>query len=205
MNLNYKNSINNGDGFFFFPEPFVYHYVVPEHIRIKQELQPKLESFYQKHSQEKKYRWTNDSFISSKMCTNFNEASLQKNWYTQEHLQAIVWNSLDELLKKLNAKTSKCKLSMFWWNVYQKGDSAPMHNHGSFGISGVYLLHLNEANKTVFFYNTRALLKNDQDLIHYQTDKVAEGTVLLFPSSLNHYVNPAETTRMTISFNLLLD
>lgn len=195
----------NDKEFFFFPEPFVYHYAVPEHQQLKEELQPKLESFYQKHSQEKKYRWTNDPLITSKMCTNFNQASLQKNWYTQQHLEAIVWNPLDQLLQKLNERTSRCKLSMFWWNVYQKGDSAPIHNHGSFGLSGVYLLHLNEPNKTVFLHNTRMLLKNQQDLIHYDTKNVREGTVLLFPSSLNHFVEPAGTTRMTISFNVLLD
>jgi hypothetical protein len=197
--------MDRDDKFFFFPEPFVYHYTVPEHTLIKQELQPKLEFFYQQYSQEEKYRWSNDSLMTSKMCSNFNQASIQKNWYTQEHLQAIVWNSLDELLTKLGKKTSKCKLTTFWWNVYQKGDSAPIHNHGSFGISGVYLLHLTEPNKTAFVHNTRALLKNEQDLIYYETPDVQEGTVLLFPSALNHYVDPAETTRMSISFNVLLD
>lgn len=192
------------NGFFCFPAPFVYHYNVPEHAQIKQELKPKLDSFYQKHHEEQLYRWTIDKTYKSGMCTNFNEASLQRNWYTSEHTQAIVWNSLDELLSKLNQQNKKCKLVDFWWNVYQKGDSAPVHNHGTFGISGVYLLHLNEPNKTIFFSKSKALLQNLTDIVEYAADKVPEGTVMLFPSSLSHYVEPAETTRMSISFNVTI-
>lgn len=192
------------NGFFCFPAPFVYHYNVPEHVQIKQELKPKLDSFYQKHHEEQLYRWTTDKTYKSGMCTNFNEASLQRNWYTSEHIQAIVWNSLDELLSKLNQQNKKCKLVDFWWNVYQKGDSAPVHNHGTFGISGVYLLHLNEPNKTIFFSKSKALLQNLTDIVEYAADKVPEGTVMLFPSSLSHYVEPAETTRMSISFNVTI-
>jgi uncharacterized protein (TIGR02466 family) len=197
-----KTNIDNG--FFYFPAPFVYHYNVPEHAQIKQELQPKLESFYRKHHEEQLYKWDTRKVHQSGVCTNFNDALLQRDWYTQKHLQAIVWNSLDELLSKLKYKNKKCKLVEFWWNVYQKGDSAPVHNHGTFGISGVYLLHLNEPNKTIFFSKSKALLKNYTDIIDYSTNEVPEGTVMLFPSSLSHHVEPAETTRMSISFNVTI-
>jgi len=195
----------NDKDFFYFTEPFVFQYAVPEHLQLKEELKPLLESFYQMHRQEKKYRWTNDPNVKTEMCTNFCQAFAQKTWYTQQQLQQIVWNSLDKLFERLDSKTQRCKLTTFWWNVYQKGDSAPIHNHGSFGVSGVYLLHLNEPNKTVFFHNKRALLKNEQDLEYYETTHIPEGTVMLFPSSLNHYVDPAETTRMTVSFNVQIN
>jgi hypothetical protein len=154
------------------------------------------------YAQEKKYRWTNDSVIKTQMCTNYTHASIQKTWYTENHLQKLVWSPLDELLEQLKFKSGRCKLNTFWWNVYQKGAFAPIHNHGPHGVSGVYLLHLNEPNKTVFFHNRRDLLRYDEDLQHYTTRHVKEGTVMLFPSSLNHYADPAETTRMTISFNI---
>lgn len=192
----------NGNNFHLFTAPFVFHYTVPEHQQLKQELKPKLELFYESHHQEKKYKWCNDTTLKTSVCTNFNRASSDTLWYTQQHLQQIVWNPVDELFKRIKYSTQKCKLKMFWWNVYQRGDSAPVHNHGSFGMSGIYLLELNEPNKTVFLHNHRALLKHEQDLEYYETPHIPEGTVLLFPSSLNHHVEPAETTRMTISFNV---
>ncbi len=194
--------MNQNDDLFFFPSPFVFTYKVPEHEQIKEELKPTLESFYQSNYTKLKYKWTNDSTFNSKMCTNYRLSSEQRTWYTKEHLQAIVWNPIDKLLEQLGSKTSKCKMTMFWWNVYHKGDFAPLHNHGLYGISGVYLLHLNEQNKTIFTYNNPALLKNDHNVEYYNTDHITEGSVLLFPSSLNHSVDPAETTRMTISFNV---
>lgn len=194
----------NDNDLFFFPSPFVFRYQVPEHQQIKQELKPTLESLYQSNYTKPNYKWTNDSTFNSNMCTNYKLSAGQRTWYTKEQLQAIVWNPVDKLLERLDSKTSKCKLSMFWWNVYQKGDFAPLHNHGLFGISGVYLLHLNERNKTIFTYNNPALLKNTHDLEYHNTDDVPEGSVLLFPSSLNHSVDPAETTRFTISFNVEL-
>jgi len=190
------------NGFFDFPAPFVYHYNVPEHVQIKQELKPKLDAFYQKHHKEQMYKWKIDKSYGTGVCTNFHETSSQIKWYTNEHLKAIVWNSLDELLSKLKYRDSNFKLIRFWWNVYQKGDHAPLHNHGMFGISGVYLLHLNEPNKTVFFSKSKTILENGSDICQYCTDDVPEGTVMLFPSSLSHYVEPAETARMTISFNV---
>ena len=192
----------NYDRFFFFPSPFVFHYEVPEHLTIKQNLQSTLKSLYQSHHHENKYKWSKNSKYQSNMCTNFNVAKQQRSWYTKSDLQAFVWNPIDQLLSELNQQTSQCKLDDIWWNVYQKGDYAPLHNHGNYGISGVYLLQLNEPNKTVFSCNTRTTIKNEHDLQYYDTKHVKEGTVLLFPSQLNHSVDPAESTRMTISFNV---
>jgi hypothetical protein len=192
----------NRKDFFFFPSPYVYHYTVPNHEELKQHFKPKLEKFYVDHRLDSQFRWTTDN-TAPKMVTNYKFAQSHVAWYTKEHVNAIVWTPLNLLLNELGVPSnSKCRISEFWWNVYQKGDSAPFHNHGSDGISGIYLLELNEPNKTVFAHHNSAMVTRGHNAMTYYTKHVKEGTVMLFPSQLDHYVESADAQRMTISFNV---
>jgi uncharacterized protein (TIGR02466 family) len=194
--------MSQNDSFHFFPSPFVYHYEVPEHDVIGAELKSKLNKFYDSYHTNEQYTWNASKVNSSEMCTNFHHSQKHNRWYTDYDLECIIWNPLDKLLLHLKNGNAKCVLKDIWWNVYQKGDYASWHNHGNFGISGLYLLELNEPNKTIFTYQDHYMTKLASDTEYYRTPDVKEGTVLLFPSALYHYVDPSEERRMSISFNV---
>jgi hypothetical protein len=176
---------------------------MPEHEMIKKQMKPKLEQFYEQNRPGDQYLWEEKKKPqTSKMITNYRYANHQKEWYTKEETDAIVWKPLSKMFQHLSVPIQDCILAQFWWNVYQPGDHAIFHNHGSDGISGIYLLELNERNKTIFHQDNSIHFKRSYNVESHYTNDAKEGTVLLFPSQLNHSVDPAESTRMTISFNV---
>ena len=84
----------------------------------------------------------------------------------------------------------------FWFNVMEQGQSTGWHNHKAKAqASGVCYLQIPE-NSGEFQYR-------DQDgEVHQHIPKT--GTILLFPSSLNHSVrnNHSEHVRISMAFNL---
>jgi hypothetical protein len=76
-----------------------------------------------------------------------------------------------------------------WWNYYEPGKYQEYHSHGNDLISGIWYLSDSTSN-TVF-------CKEGQK---YKIPSV-KGRLLFFPSTLSHYVEPADTERMTVSFN----
>ena len=100
-----------------------------------------------------------------------------------------------------------------WTQDYNKeGHSHPRHQHGINGISGVYWIRANEKASDLVFYNPNKII----DYITYDFStqfnspiykiKPKKGTVVMFPSYIEHEVTPtpAGTIRTTIAFNFQL-
>jgi hypothetical protein len=88
-----------------------------------------------------------------------------------------------------------------WYNHYTPGQTQEVHSHTSrMDISGIYLLKLDEVNKTVFYSypttNTKLYCAAKQLV------EAEEGDVILFPSHLSHYVLPCEKERISVAFNI---
>jgi uncharacterized protein (TIGR02466 family) len=100
-----------------------------------------------------------------------------------------------------------------WTQDYRdEGQYHVRHNHGPYGISGIYWIRANEHASDIKFYNPNVAnlyvaYSRDRD---YSTRnigfKAKKGMILLFPSYLEHEVFPSndKTIRSTISFNFNL-
>jgi hypothetical protein len=89
-----------------------------------------------------------------------------------------------------------------WYNHYSAAsqNGQEVHTHTECAYSGVYFLDLSEPNKTVFFSHLASISGTTPS--HKTTDFIEEGDILIFPSTLMHYVMPAERSRTTIAFNI---
>jgi uncharacterized protein (TIGR02466 family) len=204
MKLNYD--------IFTFPPIYVFHYTVPNHQQIKAEVLPKILAEYEEKHLEESYRWHPGS--KSGVTTNYNTSSI--NLLTEEQHVDIIWNALDIMLSIFYADDSilrPCKqmptrsvINACWWNVYNKGDYVELHNHAPAGVSGFYILDLPDEheNGTVFQATNPYALSHKIDMWNdtHTTSHLKEGDVVLFPSSLRHYVNPSEGRKVSISFNI---
>lgn len=113
-----------------------------------------------------------------------------------------IYPALDSMFSEMPLKTPKTSMvKNIWYNYYVEGHNQEIHNHlPNSNISGIYFLHLEEQNKTVFYsYNSSVsgLFEPNKQLIEAE-----EGDIALFPSNLLHYVLPCEKPRATISFNV---
>lgn len=182
---------------FQFTPPYVFHYRLPNHNEIKQRYLPQIKDFYKQHQSDAKYNWS--AVTVSNMKTSYhidNNVFFDANFCDQ-----VIYKAIDELITShpvLSQKQVKTKIQNIWWNVYNHGDCADFHSHGlSTGISGLYVLESTENNPTTFVL-TNGFYENEL----HRTDYAAEGSILLFPSSLGHYVPMVQNERTTVSFNV---
>jgi hypothetical protein len=121
---------------------------------------------------------------------------------------SIIWEPLDQMLGEVNLNRfpTRSFVSGIWANYYTSGDFQEVHDHvgipGSSVFSGIYILDQKGENKTSFINNNFGILDSQ---VHTKNMDIKEGTVIIFPSNLLHYVNPVEDERCTVSFNIRCD
>ena len=72
--------------------------------------------------------------------------------------------------------------------------------HSLIHFSGIYIIDQKGKNQTSFIHNDFGYL--DTCINTKNIEDIGEGTVMIFPSHLLHYVNPVDESRCTISFNI---
>jgi hypothetical protein len=194
------------------PSPFVYWTEVKNHKLIKETLSGDIKN----HSKDFKYynspmktRKIGDPKWDCEVITTFFDRDDVKDFFTQEIVEQIIGEPLDEMFVDSNfpikIKPKETILTEIWYNVYKPGYSQEIHAHHGATFSGIYLLELNEPNTTVFFSNTPTYKYNESKSMSssFSTENIKEGNVILFPSELSHLVKKSEKFRITISFNLI--
>lgn len=197
-------------GCYTFPSNFVYWEKVDEHQEIKEEYLPKIKN--SSIDLPRKDSW---------LCNVINSAhhkELNNKIFDEYFIDKVIWKYFDKMLENRPYDFEVPKRSAIagvWYNIYSEGQYQEAHDHyGSFMytseetttvdlFSGIYLLELNEPNKTVFFQPAPTPVNKSLSGISYPTDHIEEGTVLFFPSGLLHYVLPVTKTRTTVSFNII--
>ena len=186
-----------------FPGPFLYTYKLKNHSRIKKKLVDFIE---------------NDVVSTNKKCgegtvvkTSYYDVmesgendSFFKYLSNLDLLKDIVWNPMDDCISQLpflvQSYPKKSSVDSIWYNYFENGGFHEPHIHQNSFISGIYILHLEEKNPTVFFGSGSS---NDSfNYFYHETDYLEEGTIVLFPSDMWHFVNSVKKKRITISFNI---
>lgn len=186
-----------------FPGPFLYTHKLENHSSIKKKLVDFIE---------------NDIVSTNKKCgkgtivkTSYYDVmelgendSFFKYLSESDLMNDIIWNPMDNCFSQLpfliNAYPKKSSVSGIWYNCFENGGLHEPHTHQNSFISGIYILHLEEKNPTVFFGSG---LSNDSfNYFYHETDYLEEGTVILFPSEMWHFVKAVKKKRITISFNI---
>ena len=109
---------------------------------------------------------------------------------------------LSEFCKE--AKVS-CRMSDAWCVRYEKGDYQSVHNHRSWGFSGVlYVEYDSKVHTPTRFIQPWQDPRNDTVHMVVPQD-IKEGSLFIFPSVCLHHVDPNNTRkrRTVISFDLL--
>tara|TARA_Y100000996_G_scaffold312783_1_gene249056 strand:- start:1367 stop:1969 length:603 start_codon:yes stop_codon:yes gene_type:complete len=109
-----------------------------------------------------------------------------------------------------------CFLHNAWININSKGDSNFPHDHPGSIVSGVYYVRLPEDSGRLVFQNPSGKListywnmkggPNEWNRANSEVWSLdsSEDTLLIFPSWLDHFVQPSESDedRISISFNV---
>jgi len=119
-----------------------------------------------------------------------------------------------DFCKTLNLDIKNLTIQQMWINVNKKGDWNAIHQHGGYyDLSGIYYIKTPKNCGRLVFRDPRTsaignsfmVKKFDKGEIRYFN--VMEGTLMLWPSFLEHYVEPsqADDERISVSFDINVD
>lgn len=182
---------------YIFPSDFIFWKPANEHKKNKQELISLIKENLNK---------TQDKQLNYWLC-DVNTEFFENNNY-QKYINLIlneIYPAVDMLFSEINnLKTPKqSTVTQIWYNYYSASQGQEVHAHSGSSLSGIYLLDLQEENKTVFY----SYASNNSSLCYgvKETKDIEEGNIILFPSHLLHYVLPCNKERITIAFNIKVD
>ncbi len=181
-----------------FPGPFLYIHEAKDHLQIKDQVMSYIDNDSEKIPLvDHEYEKVKSSFYNNRQ--QFFEF-LKEN----DLLNKIVWDALDQCIEKfpfhISSRIDHSHITQIWYNYYENGGHHKEHTHSNSTFSGVYILHSEEPNKTVFFGQGAGNCKYQR--FCYDTSHVTEGHVLIFPSEMYHRVKEVEKKRVIISFNI---
>ncbi|NMG42625.1 hypothetical protein GPA22_02605 [Aromatoleum toluvorans] len=128
-------------------------------------------------------------------------------------LVACIDSVAKSVLRFLRTGYDAVEITGCWANILAPGAAHAMHMHPNNFLSGVYYLRTSPGADTINFHDPRpqtALIRPPVvELTAENTDQVVvsvtNGTLLMFPSYLQHSVdaNGSEHERVSLSFNLM--
>jgi hypothetical protein len=187
-----------------FPPQFVYYTEVENHLELKQKY---LQSIQEDLKTNKFLYESKSSWTCNVASSFFGNKKKNLSMFGDDFYDEVIWHPLGKLKEELHQKVSlykfpkKIQLTQVWYNSYDPGYYQEYHQHGTANFSGIYLIDLQEKNKTVFRQKLESSIMLDK-YYSYNTKHLQEGMVIIFPSNLPHCVQPCENNRTSISFNL---
>jgi hypothetical protein len=199
--------------FYFFPIDFVYSQKVNNHNQIKTKILKEIN--LRKNTEE-------PCWELSKLTTSFrNTKEYNEFLYSDDIANDIVWNPLNNMFKEIKdiinfswATPKSSIISNSWYNIYEKGDCQEIHEHISSyntksyipSFSMIYIVD-NEGQKNTTVFRKRFPLTGKSPHVNaiYDTancEDIVEGTVMIFPYHLEHYVLPETNKKITCSYNI---
>ena len=145
-----------------------------------------------------------------------------RNWQTPQDLHTrpafsefvkLVETAARGVARFLHVDQYPMAITGCWANVLAPGGAHRAHSHPNNYLSGVYYLSTHRGADTIAFHDPRrqtyVMRAPVTELTAQNTDQVvvevADGTLLVFPSWLEHSVdaNRSEAERISLSFNLM--
>ena len=110
-----------------------------------------------------------------------------------------------EIKKFVNAINCKSyNVRNAWFELSTKHNYHGIHNHGPTGYSSVCFVNYdeNEHEPTQFVSPFNNFMNGN--VLDHNPQNITEGSIIFFPSTINHYTNPSQSDkeRLVVSFNL---
>ena len=119
---------------------------------------------------------------------------------------------IEEFCKSINLGINEIVIPQMWINVNKKNDWNAIHSHGQYNLSGTYYVKVPKDSGNIVFKDPRPaamtnnFMVNTFDKGEFRKVKPIEGLLILFPSYLEHFVEPsnADEDRISISFDVVV-
>ena len=142
-----------------------------------------------------------EKFIRTDLQTFETDRQTNKKSYIH-YFRELIEPELNEFCQEAQVS---CSMTDVWTVRYQKGDYQSVHNHRSWGFSGVLYVDFDpKVHTPTYFVSPWQDPRNDATTYAGLKD-IREGTIIVFPSYTLHYVHPnsVRKPRVVMSFDML--
>jgi uncharacterized protein (TIGR02466 family) len=140
-----------------------------------------------------------------------NRGGWQSKLQKPEGIYQRLVNEITSLTQNLPLNVKEVTIEQMWFNINQQNDYNLIHNHGGrYHLSGTYYVRVPENSGRLVFRDPRPgqLLNNfmmerfDGNEIYHKN--IHEGLLMIWPSYVDHFVEPNQTNneRISISFDI---
>ena len=120
---------------------------------------------------------------------------------------------VDEIVlfvRYLNLNVKEIKVAQLWTNVNKRNDYNIIHQHGQYHLSGTYYVKVPKNSGRILFRDPRpgaignVFMNKKFDKGEFKSLNIMEGLLAIWPSYLDHLVEPSNTDeeRISISFDI---
>lgn len=144
----------------------------------------------------------NESFIKK-------DGNLYTDFHNQKRKQIDVKNIFENELEqfKNSFNFQKLHIGNSWFEKAKKNQHHTIHNHSNYHYSAVcYISYCEQEHEPIIFVSPFNNLVYNTTMFYKPTD-VKEGTIIFFPSVINHNTTPnnSEQDRLVVSFNMFVE
>ena len=140
-----------------------------------------------------------------------NRGGWQSDLYKPEGEFKPLVKEITEFCKHLPLDIKDFDIPQLWVNVNKKGDWNVIHQHGQYDLSGIYYVKVPKNSGRIVFRDPRpAAISNLFMVKNFDNGEIKnvnlmEGLLMIWPSYLDHFVEPSQTDeeRISISFDIV--
>jgi len=155
--------------------------------------------------------WIKGKMEKEKSVTKSNRGGWQSDLYKPEGEFKPLVKEITEFCKNINLGIKEVFIPQLWVNINKKGDWNIIHQHGAYHLSGTYYVKVPKDSGRIVFRDPRPgaigniFTNNRFDKGEFKNLNIMEGLLMIWPSYLDHFVEPSQTDeeRISISFDIL--
>ena len=140
-----------------------------------------------------------------------NRGGWQSDLYKPEGEFLPLVEQIREFCKHLPLNIKEIHIPQLWVNVNKKGNWNIIHQHGQYDLSGTYYVKVPKDSGRLVFRDPRPAALGNKFMVsrfdkgEFKNINVMEGLLAIWPSHLDHFVEPSQTDeeRISISFDII--
>ena len=157
--------------------------------------------------------WIQGQMEKNQSVRKSNRGGWQSDLYKPEGEFLPLVKQIKEFCNYLPLDIKQIRIPQLWVNVNKKGDHNIIHQHGAYHLAGTYYVKVPKDSGRLVFRDPRpgaisnVFMVNRFDKGEFKNINLMEGLLMIWPSYLDHFVEPSQTDeeRISISFDIICD
>ena len=155
--------------------------------------------------------WIQGQMEKNQSVRKSNRGGWQSDLYKPEGEFLPLVKQIKEFCNYLPLDIKQIRIPQLWVNVNKKGDWNTIHQHGTYHLAGTYYVKVPKDSGRLVFRDPRpgaisnVFMINRFDKGEFKNINLMEGLLMIWPSYLDHFVEPSQTDeeRISISFDIV--